>query len=397
MDKIDGVDVTLISNKNLPLDTINSGKIHVTLHVFESENPYALIFMITDEYNEQCRFDISKEDIANQLKDWLEGGIVDNACALISKTIEEEIMRYVKFGTPPKPMLLANWLLSRCILHTDPTLVLSLGNNLDESNNKSKSSSVTKNKSMNDSNSPMRTMTNTNFTMSPVSKYKTLPVPESDKFTYAMERSVAKEVKTLNMSGIEAKDKLRKTKATSATSVVLLAQDLMGKSGALKELKGCTVSNKHDDDGRKDSVASSLPFASLTDEHYRLGCEIEKSRKDVENKLEERRRMIEINKARATHLKKKLFDSRTKQRFSTGGNSWTRRATEEVISLSKIQQSIEDDIVRQRSRGLRAVQTVMWTLAPNGCNLGGKSMPGKVIMFYYYLFIIISLLTLMYY
>ena len=48
------------------------------------------------------------------------------------------------------------------------------------------------------------------------------------------------------------------------------------------------------------------------------------------------------------------------------------------MDLTKIQLSIEEDMVRQRSRGLRAVQTVMWTLAPNGCNLGGKSMPGPV-------------------
>ena len=100
-----GVDVTLILHKRAQFDKYEGGQITANLHMFECENPYALIFMLANEKGEQCRLDITKDEIANQLHKWLEGDLIDGACVTVSSSVEEEIMRYVKFGSPPKPLL----------------------------------------------------------------------------------------------------------------------------------------------------------------------------------------------------------------------------------------------------------------------------------------------------
>ena len=89
--------------------------------------------------------------------------------------------------------------------------------------------------------------------------------------------------------------------------------------------------------------------------------------------------MMEISKVRAKGLVEKFTKSRDTAKFSKSGSAWTKAAELEVENVRKIQESIEDDMVRQRSRGAHAVQRVMWTLAPNGFNLGGKSLPGPII------------------
>ena len=100
-----GIDVTLILHKRAQFEKCEGGQITANLHMFECENPYALIFMIANEKGEQTRLDFTKDEIALELRKWLEGELIDGACVSVSTSVEEEIMRYVKFGTPPKPLL----------------------------------------------------------------------------------------------------------------------------------------------------------------------------------------------------------------------------------------------------------------------------------------------------
>ena len=55
INSINSVDATLILHKNMPFQCTNGLAIKVSLHVFECENPYALIFMITEDDSDQTR------------------------------------------------------------------------------------------------------------------------------------------------------------------------------------------------------------------------------------------------------------------------------------------------------------------------------------------------------
>lgn len=373
MATMDDIDVTLIFHKEMMLETITKSQIKVSLRVCECENPYALIVLVEADDGESCRLDITKQDIATHLRNWLGGEQIDSACFSATIAIEEEIMRYVKFGSPPKPLILSQWLLSRCRLAEHPQLSLSIGN--------PKHASLLSTK-MEDSRSPkdskIGSASQTNFAVSAVSKYSTIPVPERDKFQPGLERSSIMAMRTTSNNIMKNKEQSFRAKATGANSTVLLAQDIMGRSVALDELHGTHTKRQYADDERVDA-RSSVDMANLTEDHFRLGCEIERARKEVEKTLEERRRMIEVNKVRAKTLREKFQKEKEQRQAARGSGGWTKKATEEVITLLEIQRNIEDDMVRQRNRGLRAVQTVMWTLAPNGCNLGGKSLPGPVL------------------
>ena len=370
---MDGIDVTLIFHKQMMLETIARTHIKASLRVCECEEPYALIFLIEANDGASCRLDITKQDIATHLRNWLEGEQIEAACYAATVAIEEEIMRYVKFGTPPKPLILSQWLLSRCRIAEHPELAISIGN----PRHPSLATTKTESPESPDKSTKGGSVSRTNFAVSAVSRFTSIPAPERDKFQPVLERSSVQAMKTTSSNAIKSREMTFRAKATSATSVALLAQDIMGRSVALEELHG-KHTRQHAEDDREDA-RNALSMANLTEDHFRLGCEIERSRKEVERTLEERRRMIEVNKVRSHTLRTKFAKGREERQKTRGAGGWVKKAAEEVITLNEIQRNIEDDMVRQRNRGLRAVQTVMWTLAPNGCNLGGKSLPGPVL------------------
>lgn len=359
---MDDIDVTLILHKNVKLDTAEGDSVDCSLHVMENENPYALIFMVSAD-DQQCRLDISKDLIADQLKGWLEGDQVEASCIAVPTKIEEEIMKYVKFGTPPKPVLLAHWLLSRCQLKQFPALSLSLENKYQ----KPPKIDMSRLSKTNEKDSHKH-LDETRFSMNSVKTYTTIE-PPNNSFERSMEQAtVYATKKSLNDDTLMSKS--RNKQYDSTTSTVYLAQEMMGESQALNSLKGKTSKN------------STMPVENvkyLSNDHYRLSNQLETSRRNVEKSLDKRRMMMEVSKVRAKSLVEKFTKSRDMAKFAKRGNAWTKAAELEVENIRKIQESIEDDMVRQRSRGAHAVQRVMWTLAPNGLNLGGKSLPGPII------------------
>lgn len=63
--------------------------------------------------------------------------------------------------------------------------------------------------------------------------------------------------------------------------------------------------------------------------------------------------------------------------MSVGGNRFISDATEELLTLQKIDHDIEDDILRQRNRVQRGAQQLFWTIAPAGfANRRGHSVKG---------------------
>lgn len=323
------IDVTLMLNKQMTLRSTSADAVACQVHVFECEDPYALIFMITKpDDQQQCRLDVSKDDISTQLKNWLKGDFVDNACLVSSTSIQESIVKYVKLGATPKPAVLASWILSRCVLQTSPIFSITLvKNDIGEV-----SGSL---------GSPTTFLTKTSE----------LVIPPSN--TYHA---------TIQASDATGKD----------VNMIALAQTMMGRSVALSELRQRSRSS------RKDAIAV-VDFSTLTDDHFRLGCDISYGRKQVEERLQARRRLIAINNARQAQRIRKLSGIRGALKQATEGNAWVKKATDEVIALTEMEKNIEEDIKKQRIRGEREMQLLSWTMVPNGCNLGGRWQQGIVI------------------
>ena len=112
-------------------------------------------------------------------------------------------------------------------------------------------------------------------------------------------------------------------------------------------------------------------------EHFSLGADIEWSRKAVERAMEERRKLIEIAKARQTQTLTKFRKIRESVKASDGDNKWILNALSEAESLRRIEEDIKEDIMKQKGRAHRAKQNIMWSMAPNGyAKLRGKWKKG---------------------
>lgn len=112
----------------------------------------------------------------------------------------------------------------------------------------------------------------------------------------------------------------------------------------------------------------------------RLVADVEKARKTVEMAMDERRRMIEIAKTRQLQAADRYRQIRENLRNQQGANKFVSTATNELLSLQKIQADIMEDIKKQRSRAQRTTERVRWTMAPSGfSNRRGSSQKGPVI------------------
>ena len=153
-----------------------------------------------------------------------------------------------------------------------------------------------------------------------------------------------------------------------------MTKQLLGKSVTLSTIKKSKVKGR---EGAKTAVVSGAKWNS---EALRMCADIEKARKDIENAMDTRRRMIEISKTRQLQSSEKYRKIRTTLQEAAGGNKFMTQATQELLTLQKIQADIEDDILKQKNIAQRAAQRVSWTIAPSGYkNRRGKSMKGPLL------------------
>jgi hypothetical protein len=119
------VDTTQIcTEKQLKLRTSAGTILLFYLDVFESETPYVMIFVLKNtDYS--IRMDIQKEDLAKELRLWLEGKIIRNPSVVSTSRIEGIMQQFVKFGRTPKQEDLIMWILSRAELcwGDDPSII----------------------------------------------------------------------------------------------------------------------------------------------------------------------------------------------------------------------------------------------------------------------------------
>ena len=95
------VETVLVLTKKLKLRTVSGQLIGGFIKVFECENPYVIVLLIDTEYGQSLRMDDHKEDLAAELRQWLEGKHVRNPAVLIPVRIDDAINRFVKFGKTP--------------------------------------------------------------------------------------------------------------------------------------------------------------------------------------------------------------------------------------------------------------------------------------------------------
>lgn len=96
--------------------------------------------------------------------------------------------------------------------------------------------------------------------------------------------------------------------------------------------------------------------------------------------MDERRRMIEVAKARQLQAAERYRQIRENLRNQQGVGKFVSTATNELLSLQKIQADIMEDIKKQRSKAQQTTERVRWTMAPSGfSNRRGSSQKGPVI------------------
>lgn len=152
-----------------------------------------------------------------------------------------------------------------------------------------------------------------------------------------------------------------------------MTRKLLGKSATMEMLKKSRVKGR---EGAKQTVASS----TWNSEHLALVTSVEKARKNIEAAMDERRRMIEVAKARQLQASEKFRKIRHGLEGNVEGAKFVSVATHELLSLQKMEEDIWEDIKRQRNRAQRTAQKVSWTMAPSGfVNRRGKSQRGPVL------------------
>jgi hypothetical protein len=152
-----------------------------------------------------------------------------------------------------------------------------------------------------------------------------------------------------------------------------LTHSLLGKSKTISTMRQMKL-------GGREGAKAAVPTKLFTNDEWRLFNEITRTRKEIADSINQRRKMLEVAKTRQVQKTTKFATIRTALDDEKGKNQFVKEATNELSVLKKIQENIEDDISRQKIRIKRNTERIIWTMAPSGfANRRGKSMRGPVI------------------
>jgi len=396
------VEAVMVLRKVLKMRTVMGQIFQGKMDVYECPKPYVLILNISTEHEHTVRMDVHKQDLSREMRLWLEGKQIHNPLVVVPQRIEDAMTRFVKFGKAPLQEDLILWIASRSELVWSPEAECMFGGFPvpdPEDIAREAREAAAKEQAIRDGRDFGSTNFNTTFERTAGtaqrsrgykddasrlydSKYanngdlrEAVHGPDLDRkaiSTDALDPLAYDQ--TSGTHGFTAKQmaQLRQSReAQGPANTHLLARELLGKSHALSSLKAHKIKGR---EGSKVSVVTP----QLSGEHFRLGCEIERARKDVSEAMDRRRRMIEIAKTRQKHSADHYREIRAKAKQASAG--WIRSANEELISLHKIKDDIEEDVRKQKNLVMRAQQRVMWTMVPPGnASRAGKSQPGVLI------------------
>eukprot|EP01032_Pedospumella_encystans_P022776 gene22776-25801_t len=360
------IETVLVLTKKLKLRTVTGQLIAGFMKVFECEKPYVIVALVDTEFGQSLRMDVHKEDLAIELRSWLEGKQIRNPAVLIPVRIEDAINRFVKFGKTPLQEDLIMWMLSRSELYLGNTPELIFGGKAIDPN------------VFHDTND-YKDLTN-EYNRNAMAAMKGSQMSNQQ---YRIEDAVGRGTKSdFHMSHSGEKSSSHQFKQSASHTAKPDNQDLgmfemtrklLGKSATMEMLKKSRVKGR---DGAKQSVACS----TWNSEQLALVTSVEKARKNIEAAMDERRRMIEVAKVRQLQASEKFRKIRQGLEGNVEGAKFITVATQELMTLQKMEEDIWEDIKRQRNRAQRTAQKVSWTMAPSGfLNRRGKSQRGPVL------------------
>jgi len=314
------------------------------LHCLEYEEPYTLSMILLGH---SCgRVDVMKDQLAVELQEWLHGKSLMKPAIVVSQRLTDTMMNYIKFGKPPSQQQLFMWMLSRTeIQRRNDELRLffggvpkSLRDNQQNENNISSTTQI----------EPLSTRERNNKSLDSKSA------------------SFRERPKSAPQQG-------RRRNSKGAMTTFAVTQDIIGKSHALSQLPQQKVKGR-------EGASLSYVRVDWTDDHYRLTNHIMTRRQELEAAMETRRKILETSKTRQVKSMEKFRKIRESNTRNRKNYNWAQNASYEVRTLDRINETVQEDIMRQRSRAQRAEEHIRWTMAPNGfVNRRGRYRKGIVI------------------
>lgn len=366
------IEAAMVLAKKIKLRAATGQLLSAQMDVFESENPYIIIILIETEFNHSIRMDIHKEDLAHELRQWLEGKTIRYPSAMIPPRIEDAVNRFVKFGKTPLQEDLIMWLLSRSelFLGSAPELVFG-GKGIDSHEDGALQFDSGEGSKGGVDEEKLKNEYDKNVLAS-------LKDGGTNDDLYRIQGAIGNgETLDFSISGnSRRKPNFVRSKSLDRSAdlgTYDMTRKMLGKSATLEMLKQKSLK------GRAEARAV-LDTAGFSNEQHRLIQGIEVARKKIESAMDERRRLIEVAKTRQQQRSEKLRAIRHNLQESKDKNALIGTAMYELQSLQRIEAEIQDDIRSQKNRAQRAAQRVAWTMAPPGFqNRRGQSQRGPKI------------------
>ena len=309
------------------------------VHALEHQDPYRLSMICVGE--PYGRIEISKERLAAELQDWLSGRRLQKPAVVVSERIRNSILNFIKFGTPPRQVDLFLWLLSRTeiIVRGKDSMDMCFGG---------ATRVVGSEAVMTDSRRNYSEMEKTN------------PDPKiSSSMKGTASNSPSQPTRERPMSAPHSSRRPARRDSNNALSTFAVTDKILGKSQALSQLPQRRVKGR-------EGATQSYVRVDWTDDHYRLTNRIASRRHELEEQMETRRKILAVSHARQIKAMEKFCKIRESLQKSRTDYNWCREAGHEVMTLDRINETISEDIRRQKSRAIRTAEHIRWTMAPNG-------------------------------
>lgn len=309
-----------------------------------------------------ARVDVTKLQLAIELKAWLHGKVLNVPAIVCSKRVEESLMNFVKFGRQPAQVDLFLWILSRCeiewnYVHSKIYFGGFTNHELTSLENERTEEFHQENKN--------------------TIKNNITEIIEQSMINFENTRGPGS-IKNLDMATTTHYSKNRPSSAPPRMKrndfhTHELTQNFIGRSEVLQSLKSYQIK------GRKSAKMEILSI-DWDDDKFRLISHLKDKQQEIASAMEFRRKLLKISQARQLQTLHKYQAIRKKNSSNRENYSWARQASYEVMTLDTIGDSVKNDILKQKCNSQRAREHIMWAMAPNGfANRRGRYQKGWVL------------------
>lgn len=351
VDELGAYVIVIFDNKQMRLSssTLSKGNQLVSqISAYEIESPYTLIISGSIRVQENLydedfqtltfRMDVTRDDIIRELRKWLDGAAIENPCCSPSKNIENSMMKYVKLGNIPTREVLVLWILSRSELTKgfQPSAAMCFFGGKLKMDEKDDGEDLDAYYDPTERHlNPFSRTVDAALTSSPQRRSVNFGKRSDESFEPALKLSDSIDIsanRTKRPISAPAPRYGSSRDSHKGYNSYETARKMLGKSQALAGLKEAKVKGRSE-------AAAVISKANLTEDHYRLGAMIERSRKFAEQDMENRRKIIEIAKARQKQAVERY--TRLKEGGSTSHDAKQWLLTAESMYFFVLQITIE--------------------------------------------------------